>query len=61
MTSSPTVFGHRASATDYELRMDCGLPPDSALSRIAGLRISLGPGKISISPGYGSEQFIGYD
>eukprot|EP00969_Alexandrium_andersonii_P371683 15480073-Alexandrium_andersonii.AAC.1 len=45
------AFGLRAHATDYGLRTDYGLPPHSALDRIAGLRIIPGPGQICIRPG----------
>eukprot|EP00969_Alexandrium_andersonii_P297487 13147821-Alexandrium_andersonii.AAC.1 len=47
------MFGLRARAADYGLRTDYGLPADSALDRIAGSRIILGPGKICIRPDIG--------
>eukprot|EP00969_Alexandrium_andersonii_P280382 12395608-Alexandrium_andersonii.AAC.1 len=36
---------------DHELRTDRGLPSDSGLDRIAGLRVVQGSGRICVRPG----------
>eukprot|EP00969_Alexandrium_andersonii_P361881 15458552-Alexandrium_andersonii.AAC.1 len=44
------AFGFRSQDTDCGWRAGYGLPTDEALDRIAGLRITPGPGKIRIRP-----------